>query len=250
MSAIDTGQIDTAYPVPGINNSSQGFRTNFTAIKSGLDTASTEITDLQTKAVVKSALTGVPLDNDMANTLISNALVQGFRATTYNLGNNLSGTVTVDITNGDVQYGTITGNVTLAFAKWAPTGTQSNVQTVFTVANNQAVITLPNNITDGTVTIENYSGNGVAGGNLTTPTNVTKLHHEFTTLDCGTNVTMLPINRPRKSAQVVTSVPSSNVGARGDKAGTIAADSTYFYVCTANYDGATAIWKRVSLSAW
>ena len=250
MSAIDTGQIDTAYPVPGINNSTQGFRTNFTAIKSGLDTASNEITDIQTKAVVKAALTGIPLNNDMANTLISNALVQGFRATTYNLGNNLSGTVTVDITNGDVQYGTITGNVVLEFAKWAPAGTQSNVQTVFTVANNQAVITLPNNITDGTITIENYSGNGTAGGNLTVPADVTKLHHEFTTLDCGTNITMLPIDRPRKSTQVVTDVPSSNIGARGDRAGTIAADSTYFYVCTGDYNGSTAIWKRISLSAW
>lgn len=250
MSAIDTGQIDTAYPVPGINNSSQGFRTNFTAIKSGLDTASTEITDLQTKAVVKSALVGIPLNNDMANTLLSNALVQGFRATTYNLGNNLSGTVTVDITKGDVQYGTITGNVVLEFSKWAPAGTQSNVQTVFNIANTQAVITLPNNITDGMLTIENYSGNGVSGGNLIAPRNVTELHHEFTTLDCGTNVTMLPIDRPRKSTQVVTSVPVSNVGAQGDKAGTIAADSTYFYVCTGTYDGATAIWKRVTLSAW
>jgi hypothetical protein len=250
MSAIDTGQIDTAYPVPGINNSSQGFRTNFTAIKSGLDTASNEITDLQTKAVVKSALTGIPLNNDMSNTLISNALVQGFRATTYNLGNNLSGTVTVDITNGDVQYGTITANTVLAFSKWAPAGTQSNVQTIFTIANTQAVVTLPNNITDGMLTIENYSGNGVAGGNLIAPANVTKLHHEFTTTDCGTNVTMLPIDRPRKTTQIVTSVPTSNVGVQGDKAGTVATDSTYFYVCTGDYDGATVIWKRVTLSAW
>lgn len=250
MSAIDTGQIDTAYPVPGINNSSQGFRTNFTAIKSGLDTASSEITDLQNKVVVKSALTGITLNNDMANTLISNALTQGFRATTYNLGNNLSGTVTVNVTNGDVQYGTITGNVTLAFAAWAPAGTQQNVQTIFNIANANAVITIPSNVTDGIITLENYQGNGVAGGNFTAAANVTKIHHEFSTVDCGTNVTVMPIDRPRKTTQVITTIPASNVGALGDVEGTVASDANYFYVCTANYDGATAIWKRVSLSAW
>lgn len=250
MSTIDTSQIDTAYPVPGINNSSQGFRTNFTAIKSGLDTASTEITDLQNKVVVKSALTGTTLNNDMANTLISNALVQGFRATTYNLGNNLSGTVTINVTNGDVQYGTITGNVTLAFAAWAPAGTQQNVQTIFNVANANAVVTIPSNVTDGMVTLENYAGNGVAGGNFTVAANVTKVHHEFSTVDCGTNITVMPIDRPRKATQLITTVPASNVGVLGDKAGTVASDANYFYVCTANYDGATAIWKRVTLTAW
>jgi len=86
MSTIDTNGIDPNYPVPGVNNSSQGFRDNFSSIKVNLDTAATEITDLQNKVVVKSALTGSVVDNNMANTLISNALVRSFRATTFNLG--------------------------------------------------------------------------------------------------------------------------------------------------------------------
>tara|TARA_B100001059_G_C17838207_1_gene589758 strand:+ start:6609 stop:6956 length:348 start_codon:yes stop_codon:yes gene_type:complete len=44
--------------------------------------------------------------------------------------------------------------------------------------------------------------------------------------------------------------PTSNTGAAGDKAGYIAWDTNYIYVCVANYDGSTAIWKRVALSAW
>ena len=43
---------------------------------------------------------------------------------------------------------------------------------------------------------------------------------------------------------------SSSVGSVGDKAGMIASDNSYFYRCTANYDGSTAIWKRVPLNSW
>ena len=43
MSAIDTSKIDTSYPVPGQDNDSQGFRTNFTNIRDALDTAKAEL---------------------------------------------------------------------------------------------------------------------------------------------------------------------------------------------------------------
>jgi len=44
--------------------------------------------------------------------------------------------------------------------------------------------------------------------------------------------------------------PSSSTGAPGNKAGMLAWNSNYIYVCTADYDGSTAIWKRVALSTW
>ena len=107
MSQINTNGIDVNYPVPGKNNSSQGFRDNFAQIKTNINTAANEITDLQNKAVLKAALENSVLNNDMANTLISNASTRGFRATTYNLGNALSGTVLVDVNRADVQYGIV-----------------------------------------------------------------------------------------------------------------------------------------------
>jgi len=55
----------------------------------------------------------------MANALISNVSTRGFRATTYNLGNALSGTVLVNASLGDVQYGTISANTTFQFSGWA-----------------------------------------------------------------------------------------------------------------------------------
>lgn len=44
--------------------------------------------------------------------------------------------------------------------------------------------------------------------------------------------------------------PATSVGSSGDARGDIAWDTNYIYVCTANYDGSTAIWKRVAISTW
>lgn len=41
--------------------------------------------------------------------------------------------------------------------------------------------------------------------------------------------------------------PLTNIGADGDLAGSIAWDSSYFYVCVGDYDGSTIIWKRAPL---
>jgi hypothetical protein len=146
MSTINTNGIDATYPVPGVNNNSQGFRDNFTSIKTNLNTAGTEITDLQNKVVVKSALNNTTVNNDMANTLISNALTRSFRASTYNLGNSISGSLVVNVSLGDVQYGTIAGNTIIQFAGWAPAGTQSNLQLELSISNANAVISFPSQV--------------------------------------------------------------------------------------------------------
>ena len=53
-----------------------------------------------------------------------------------------------------------------------------------------------------------------------------------------------------KEIVVRQSVPSANTGSTGDKSGLIAWDASYIYICTGDYDGSTAIWKRVSLATW
>jgi hypothetical protein len=44
--------------------------------------------------------------------------------------------------------------------------------------------------------------------------------------------------------------PLTSVGAAGDAAGMVAWDASYIFVCTADYDGSTAIWRRSALSSW
>jgi hypothetical protein len=236
-SAINTNGIDVNYPIPGQNNSSQGFRNNFNAIKTNIDTAGTEITDLQNKVVVKSALTNTTVDNNMANTLISNASTRSFRATTFNLGNSLSGTVLVDVSMGDVQYGTIAANTTFQFGSWAPTGTQSNVQLQLAISNANAVITWPSEVVVsnnnfGLTSLENY----ITGtSNISTPYNVSQLDYRLSTLDCGNTITIEPYNRPRQSTQIQQRSPAPT-GFQGDVAGTVAVDPSVnqLYISTSN----------------
>jgi hypothetical protein len=74
-SAINPNNINGAYPVAGQDNNSQGFRDNFTNTSTNFQYAADEITDLQNNAVLKGALTGQVLDNDMNGSPLSNALL-------------------------------------------------------------------------------------------------------------------------------------------------------------------------------
>ncbi len=230
MSTINTNSIDANYPVPGQNNSTQGFRNNFAAIKQNLNIASSEITDLQNKVVLKTALANSTLNNDMGNTLISNASTLGFRATTYNLGNALTDTVTVDLTLGDVQYGNLAGNIFLNFGSWAPTNTVSNVT---------LQLGRPNNVADFSITFpteaifsENYgwtlvenSSNPNNLATLTFPYDCTQLNLLISTVDCGNTLYVQPINRPFQTNQIQKRTPPST-GQLGDVVGTTCIDNT------------------------
>jgi len=55
MSSIDTSNIDITFPIAGKDNDSQGFRNNYVNIVSGLETAKTEITTLETIAIPTTA---------------------------------------------------------------------------------------------------------------------------------------------------------------------------------------------------
>jgi len=231
MSTINTNSINVNYPVPGVNNNSQGFRDNFASIVTNLNTAGTEITDLQNKVVVKQALTGTTLNNDMANTLISNASVRGFRSTTYNLGNALAGTVLVDTSLGDVQYGAVASNTTFNFGSWAPAGTQANVQLNISVSNSLAVITFSGNVVvanannNGVSTLENFSN---IGGlvTVTAPAGVSQLNYLISTTDCGNTLYISPINRPRAATQIQQRIVPPT-GLQGDVAGDVAVGPSF-----------------------
>jgi hypothetical protein len=221
-STINTNGIDGNYPVPGQNNNSQGFRDNFTAIKNNLNTAESEISDLQSNAVLKGPLTGIPLDNNMANTLISNAAIRTFRNTTYNLGNNVSGTVVVDCTLGDVQFATITGNTTFQFAGWSPTSTKHTITLDLTVANTDAFLIFPSEVVGSGDILEN---NITVSGNLAiakAPYDVTNLVYDFSTIDCGNTILVEPVNRSYQISQIEQRQAITPTGYVGDRNGDVA----------------------------
>ena len=65
MSSINPNNINGQYPVAGQDNDSQGFRDNFTNIINNFTFAYNELNDLQQNAVLKNALSGTALSNDM-----------------------------------------------------------------------------------------------------------------------------------------------------------------------------------------
>lgn len=231
MSNIDTNGIDVNYPVPGVNNSTQGFRSNFTAIKTNLDTAGNEITNLQQNVVLKAALANSTLNNDMANTLIANASTLGFRSTTYNLGNALTGTVLINASIADVHYGQIANNITLNTGSWSPVNTQQSIEIQLSTNDAEAnyTISFPANVIAtsnnyGTTMLENFANvSNVA--QITFPYGVTQLNFRITTLDCGNSIYIEPINRNYQTTQLVKRTPPST-GQQGDKVGAVCVDNT------------------------
>lgn len=225
MSTINTNSIDANYPIPGQNNSTQGFRNNFAAIKNNLGIAGTEITDLQNNAILKAPLANTSLNNDMGNALISNASTLGFRSTTYNLGNALTNLVTVDLSLGDVQYGTLAGNVLLQFGNWAPSLTQSNVTIQISRPNNQAdfSVTFPAEAKfeenyGWTLTENSSDPNGAV--TLTFPYDVTQLNLLVSSIDCGNTLYVQPLNRSMQTRQIQKRTPPTT-GQLGDVIGTV-----------------------------
>ena len=276
MSAINTNALNVTYPTPGTNNSTQGFRDNFATIKNNLETAKTELNDLQNKVLLKSGLSGSTLDNDMSNGLISNALVKGFRSVTYNLGSNLPPEVTVDVSKGDVQFGTIMQDTMISFAGWAPTGTQSNVQLNLNIGNVNATVFFPDSaynssalLTNGPSSsvrlLENYGSNASPGTNIvhsnqiTPPAGVKELQYKVSTINCGTTLDIQPLNRNQITSRIELrtmyeiqaqggdyyKVPTGRFGQPGDTAGAICTDGSFVYICVGTYDGSTPIWGSI-----
>jgi len=244
-SNINTTTIDTAYPVAGQDNNSQGFRDNFTNINNNFTEAKAEIEDIQSKGIFKSALVGIgSLDNDMAGSAITSAKMVDSRETV------VTHTATENPLNMGIKagsYHTITPNAsfTLAFsdgssADWPATGNYSKVRLEVIIDSVAKTITLPASVTVGNVT-------GQTGQVITVSTPGTYVY-ELSTRDGGATVAINEVSTPQFTPEFRT--PATAVGASGDIKGMSAFDASYMYVCTADYDGVASIWKRVAVATW
>lgn len=189
-SAINPNDIDGAYPVAGQDNDSQGFRDNFTNTKTNFQYAADEITDLQNNAILKAALTGTTLDNDMNGSLLYNyesSQVSG----TLNLIGTTSGTVTLDWTNGSYQTLTTSGSVTIGFTNFPAAGVSANIILQITVSSTAHTLTLPAAVSIGTSNLQGYSSNVITFNKTGTYT------FEFSTVNGGSTVTIVDLNRNR-----------------------------------------------------
>ena len=188
-SAINPNNINGNYPVANQPNNTQGFRDNFTNTKTNFQSAADEITDLQNKAVLKVALTGGTLDNNMNNQLIYAALIQDFSATAVAI-TATSGSIAVDYSAGHYQTIVPTGSISLSFANFPVSGTAGLIRLRLTIASVAYTVTLPSAVSVGTTGIQGLSANTITFGAAGT------YEFDFETVDGGTTITIFDLNRP------------------------------------------------------
>jgi hypothetical protein len=189
-SSINPNNIDGAYPVAGQDNNSQGFRDNFTNTRTNFQYAADEITDLQNKVVLKQALTGTTLDNDMLGSVLSNAQLQDMSQTRVALGT-LSGSVAINYASGSYQTVTTNGSISLSFSNFPAAGALGTVAVQITVASTAHTVTLPAAVSVNNLGIQglNPSTNAISFSALGTYT------FEFSTSNGGTTITVNEVNQ-------------------------------------------------------
>lgn len=114
---INTGGIDTAYPVAGQDNDSQGFRDNFSNIKQAIDSAKSAISTLEGTSPSTQG------DNDFNDNTISKVILRdsAFAAPS---AETLAGETNVDYTSGHYRRLICTTEKpdtnTVVIQNWAP----------------------------------------------------------------------------------------------------------------------------------
>ena len=187
-SAINYSTIDSTYPVAGKDNDSQGFRDNFTAIKSGLQTASREISKLQSNTLLSADLTSgtpTPVVNDLHGSTLSNGKYKQLNGTYYPAGawSNLSTPLAIDLNNGPLQKVLLGGDIVLQFVNWPIAGNYAKILVMLVNADTTTPKT-PSFSTElgGTIRYESSMPS------LTVGTNSHVKFIEAWTVDKGTNV--------------------------------------------------------------
>jgi hypothetical protein len=227
-SAINPNDIDGTYPVAGQDNNSQGFRDNFTNTKTNFQYAANEITDLQTNVVLKAALTGTVLDNDMGGSPLSNANISDFSAEAAILGT-LTGTVTINYTAGHYQTVTTGASISLAFTNFPAAGNFGIVRVQITVSNIAYTVTLPAAVSVGTSNLQGYSSSVITFNRVGTYT------YDFTTSDGGTTISVFDCSQNLDPIYLPSSQSQSGTGALG----AVSLTTTATYITTTGAATAT-----------
>ena len=187
-SQINPNNIDGSYPVANQDNNSQGFRDNFTNIKVNFQDAAAEITDLQNKVILKAALTGSTLDNNMNDVLLYAARIQDFSATKVTIGTT-SGAIAVNYAAGHYQGISTTGSISLSFTNFPVSGTYGYIKLQINITNTAHTVTLPAAVSLGLAGLQGYSAGTITFGS----TGV--FEFAFGTYDAGATITIFDLNR-------------------------------------------------------
>ena len=243
-SQITPNDIDGAYPVAGQDNNSQGFRDNFTNTKTNFQYAANEITDLQNNVLLKSALKGTTLDNNMGGAPLYNFLTKQVSGNVSALGST-SSSVSLDWSLGSYQTLTTNGSITLGFTNFPVSNVSASIVLQITVTNITHQLTLPAAVSVGTSNLQGYAANVITFNKVGTYT------FEFTTVNNGNTITIIDLNRNQDPIYLPSSedlAPSA--------AANLAVTTSYFTTAAAEtatlaagYTGQIKVFSAANVSA-
>ena len=177
-SKIVPGNIAGTFPKAGQDNSSQGFRDNFSAINTNFTEAVTEIEALQTNKANLNA------SSDFADNEVTRAKFKDTSETIYVHGTT-GGAITLNHNNGHYQTITTNASITLSFTNLPATATLGRIILDITFASTAHTITIPTTVLVSGLVL---GGDG-SSNTITCPTSGRYLY-EFMTPDAGTTILM------------------------------------------------------------
>lgn len=186
-SQINPNNIDGTYPVAGVPNNTQGMRDNFTNTKTNFQYAADEITELQSKAVLKAAITGTTLDNNMNDQEIYAVKLRdvGYAYTALTA---TSGSIEIDYSAAVFQQINLSGPISLSFTNWPAAGVAGTVRVGFNITNVSQTVTFPAAVSQGIATIGGVSPGTPGVSNTITFSATGNYAFEFVTIDGGITI--------------------------------------------------------------
>ena len=182
-SNIVPGNVDGTFPTAGQDNSSQGFRDNFTAIKNNFTESKTEIEALQTNKASLNA------SSDFADNEVLGAKFKDTSEVVYAHGTT-GGAITLNHNNGHYQTITTNASVTLSFTNLPASGALGRIVLDISCAAVAHTLTIPSNV----IVADNVAGGDGSSDTITFPDNKRFLY-EFLTPDGGTTILMHQIGK-------------------------------------------------------
>ena len=213
-SQINPNNIDGTYPVAGVPNNTQGMRDNFTNTRTNFQYASDEITELQSKAVLKAAITGTTLDNNMNNQEIYAVQLRDV-SYAYSALTATAGSITIDYAVAAVQAINPSAPISLSFTNWPTAGTAGTVRLQFNITNVSQTVTLPAAVSQGIELIAGVSPGTSGVSNTITFGAVGVYDFDFITTTGGTIIQIL--DQSRSPGKIATPLAITNTTASTSK---------------------------------
>jgi hypothetical protein len=194
MSNINPNNINGTFPVAGQDNDSQGFRDNFTNILNNFSFTKAELEDLQSKAVLKSALNGTTLNNSLAFNEVSNLKIRSYALSAYDYTNIQTPSVAIDFSLGNFFHFTTTQSASLALTNWPNTG-YAAVRVWIGIANTAHTIQFPAAVS---INVESIAG-WDAGTRTITFAETGNFMFEIASYDGGASYMMRDLIRAKRT---------------------------------------------------